>query len=52
MEKSESLRDKKVIIDICPGCKGIWLDGGEMEAIRKENIFILFGQLIKEVFSD
>ncbi|MBI9061197.1 MAG: zf-TFIIB domain-containing protein [Marinilabiliaceae bacterium] len=24
----------------CPSCKGIWLDKGELEAIRKENWLI------------
>jgi Zn-finger nucleic acid-binding protein len=29
-------RGSAVHIDECPGCGGIWLDAGELEAIRKE----------------
>ena len=29
-------RKKKVEIDDCPGCGGIWLDAGELAQIRKE----------------
>lgn len=25
-----------VLIDVCPSCKGIWLDRGELEKLRKE----------------
>lgn len=28
---------RKVEIDTCPGCNGVWLDGGELSLIRKEN---------------
>ncbi len=52
MEKAENKRDKKVIMDVCPQCKGIWLDGGELKAIREENIFAVLGKLIKDVYSD
>ncbi|MFH1379377.1 MAG: zf-TFIIB domain-containing protein [bacterium] len=27
---------RKVTIDECPGCAGIWLDGGELAALRDE----------------
>ena len=37
MDKAEHPRDKHVIMDICEHCSGIWLDGGELEAIQKEN---------------
>ena len=23
-----------IVIDRCPGCKGVWLDGGELEKMR------------------
>lgn len=26
---------QKIIIDRCPACKGVWLDGGELEILRK-----------------
>jgi len=28
---------RKVEVDECPGCGGVWLDGGELSLIRKEN---------------
>lgn len=37
LDKADHPRDKKVVLDYCPSCKGIWLDSGELEAIRKEN---------------
>lgn len=24
----------EVTLDLCPGCRGVWLDGGELEALR------------------
>ncbi|MCG8583057.1 MAG: zf-TFIIB domain-containing protein [Bacteroidales bacterium] len=47
LEKIEHPRDKKVIIDYCPSCKGIWLDKGELEAIREENWLITIGKIFK-----
>lgn len=49
MQKVEHRRDKKVIIDYCTSCKGIWLDKGELEAIQKENYLITIGKLLKWV---
>jgi uncharacterized protein len=39
MAKIRHERDAKVVIDICPACKGVWLDKGELEAIREEGLF-------------
>ncbi len=47
LEKAEHPRDKKVIIDYCPSCKGIWLDRGELEAIQKENWLVTIGKIFK-----
>ena len=30
-----SARDPKITLDICPQCRGIWLDGGEFKALLK-----------------
>lgn len=38
MNKAESSRDAKVIMDICPECHNVWLDGGEMDAIQVEGM--------------
>jgi len=46
MKKSEHRRDRKVILDSCERCKGIWLDKGELEAIQKENIVLTIKNLI------
>jgi predicted Zn-ribbon and HTH transcriptional regulator len=34
-ERLEELDVEAVTIDKCPGCKGIWLDDGELEALAK-----------------
>ena len=47
LQKAEHSRDKKVITDYCPSCKGIWLDRGELEAIQKENWLITLGRMFK-----
>ncbi len=41
MAKVESSRDRKVIMDTCPECKNIWLDGGEITAIQQESLPML-----------
>ncbi len=28
-----SSRDKTLVIDLCPKCRGIWLDGGELDRL-------------------
>jgi len=40
MSKSRSRRDRKVTIDACPECHGIWLDRGELEAIQQEGLLV------------
>jgi uncharacterized protein len=51
LQKAEHPRDKKVIIDYCPECKGIWLDGGELKAIREENWMITLGRFFNWLVS-
>lgn len=45
LHKAKHSKDRKVIIDYCPDCKGIWLDKGELEAIQKENWLITIGRI-------
>jgi len=47
LQKAQHQRDKHVIMDYCPVCKGIWLDTGEIEAIRKENWGFIIGKFFK-----
>lgn len=28
-----SARESDVVVDVCPACQGIWLDGGELQRI-------------------
>lgn len=49
--KAEHPRDKKVILDYCPVCKGIWLDKGELEAIQRENWLITLRKVYKWLVS-
>lgn len=51
LQKAEHTRDKKVIIDYCTVCKGIWLDKGEIEAIRTENWLITIGRVFRWLVS-
>ena len=51
LQKAEHFKDKNVIIDYCPVCKGIWLDKGELEAIQKENWLIIIGRIFKWLVS-
>lgn len=34
METREYARCSQVVIDVCPGCHGVWLDKGELEALE------------------
>lgn len=47
MQKTEHTRDHHVIMDFCPECNGIWLDGGELEAIQKENVLYTVGRFFR-----
>jgi Zn-finger nucleic acid-binding protein len=38
MEKVESHADRHVVMNLCPICKGVWLDGGELRAIQQEGV--------------
>ena len=38
MEKVRSERDRKVVMDICGECNHVWLDGGEIRAIKQESL--------------
>ena len=38
MEKFEHHRDRNVVLDRCPSCRGVWLDGGELTAIQEESL--------------
>ena len=49
MDKAEHPRDEQVIMDVCHHCNGIWLDGGELEAIQKENWLTSIFNLIKKM---
>ena len=47
LEKVVHPRDHKVVMDYCTGCKGLWLDTGEIEAIRTENWVFLASKFLK-----
>jgi len=51
LQKVQHPRDKHVILDYCPVCKGMWLDTGEIEAIRKENWVFIIGKFFKWLIS-
>lgn len=37
--KLHSERDRKVVMDGCIHCQGVWLDGGELNAIRNRSVW-------------
>lgn len=41
--KLESRLEKGVTIDVCPDCKGKWLDAGEVDALVKDHIAVVGG---------
>jgi len=47
MEKVRNERDHRVVMDFCSGCGGTWLDGGEVEAIQKEQVFVALAKLVR-----
>lgn len=49
MQKAEHPRDARVIMDFCINCSGIWLDGGELEAIQKESWTSTLGKIFRWV---
>lgn len=38
LAKLHSERDRKVVMDACIHCQGVWLDGGELTAIREKSV--------------
>lgn len=38
LNKLQSDRDRKVILDVCDQCHGVWLDGGELRAIQEKGV--------------
>jgi Zn-finger nucleic acid-binding protein len=38
MVKAQARRDRDVTMDLCASCWGIWLDAGELEAIRGHEV--------------
>ena len=47
MDKYEHHRDRKVILDRCPECQGIWLDSGELRAIREESLPVFLANTLR-----
>lgn len=38
LNKVQSDRDRKVVLDACEHCHGVWLDGGELHAIQEKGV--------------
>jgi Zn-finger nucleic acid-binding protein len=50
MRKVPSPQDKKVIMDVCPTCHGVWLDGGELTALQEKGAFAAVADLVRFLF--
>jgi Zn-finger nucleic acid-binding protein len=46
LEKVANTRDRHVLMDVCGDCQKVWLDKGEMQAIRTESLASLVKQLV------
>ncbi|MCP4500001.1 MAG: zf-TFIIB domain-containing protein [Deltaproteobacteria bacterium] len=42
MLKIVSDRDENVTLDVCPSCRGTWVDKGELQAMQTETLFGFF----------
>lgn len=49
MDKVVSERDQRVVMDLCPDCRGVWLDYGELEAIHTKGLLSAIADLFKLV---
>jgi len=38
MVRAHYKKEKELYIDVCPNCKGIWLDGGEINRLRDRGL--------------
>jgi Zn-finger nucleic acid-binding protein len=47
MRKVQNPRDENVVMDVCPSCKGVWLHGGELQAIREKGAFAALADLVR-----
>lgn len=47
MEKVQSERDARVVMDRCPRCLGVWLDRDELKAIQEESLVALAAGLFR-----
>ena len=52
MMKVKNTRDQAVIMDVCSNCEGVWLDGGEFDAIQNESAVTIAGKLLKWIMDN
>jgi len=49
MDKVISSRDKRVVMDVCGQCHGVWLNHGELEAIRQKGLISALADALRFV---
>lgn len=49
MDKVGSTRDRRVIMDVCGTCSGVWLNHGELEAIRQKGVISALADALRFV---
>ncbi|HVE86073.1 MAG TPA: zf-TFIIB domain-containing protein [Myxococcales bacterium] len=47
MDKVVSSRDKRVVMDVCGQCHGVWLNHGELEAIQQKGLMAALADVLK-----
>jgi Zn-finger nucleic acid-binding protein len=45
--KLKSKRDRKVLLDACGACHGVWLDGGELVAIQQSSVWRVVADTVR-----
>ena len=47
MDKVVSIRDQRVVMDVCGSCNGVWLDYGELEAIQRKGLLASLADIVR-----
>lgn len=51
MTRVHDLKRPDIIIDSCPICYGIWLDGGELDKLTQKNVGLVLKDFIRDLLS-
>ena len=49
MKRVEDMEQVHVILDVCPGCEGIWLDAGELTDLKNVTLMDNIRRLLSKI---